>query len=343
MEYTLHTDLIAKYLSGNIEAKEREQLLAWVAAAVENRKFFDQMVELWGMSADYEENQFSTDTASAWSKLEAKLFGGAAETPIIEMQPKLSNKIVHLSIKRARWAAAAVILLAISVGIWIYSKPSDNQTIVYQTGANERQQYTLPDSSKIWLNENTRLSFDKNFEQRVVQLEGEAFFDVKHLENGTKFTIHSGDASTTVWGTTFNVRAYPAENQVEVTVKTGKVALSDVKDVKKTRFLVAGKAGVFDKKTAEVKLVANPLENVDAWKMQQLEFDDTPMSEVVQTLERYYNVTIKVENPTILSCPINIDKDSPNWQQMMRTIEFLLPVKIEKQDTVYIIRGNGCK
>lgn len=343
MEDTLHIDLIAKYLSGNIEAMEREQLWAWVEADVDNRKFFDQMVQLWAMSVDYEEAPFSTDTNAGWSKVESRLFDDAAEAPIIEIRPKPSSKIVPLSKKRGWWAAAAVILLAISVNIWIYTKPTDNQLVVYETGANERQQYTLPDSSKIWLNENTRLSFDKNFEPRVVQLEGEAFFEVEHLENELPFTIRSGEASTTVLGTTFNVRAYPAENQVEVTVKTGKVGLTDVKDVKKTKFLVAGKSGVFDKKTEEVKIVAVPLENADAWKTQQLEFDETPMSEVVQTLERYYNVKIKVENPAILSCPINIDKDSPNWQQMIGTIEFLLPVKIEKQDSVYVIRGNGCK
>lgn len=344
MENTLYTDLIAKYLSGNIEATEREALWAWVEADVGNQKFFDQMVELWGMSADYEEASFVTDTQLAWSKVESSLFRGATEAPIIEMQPKPSNKIVRLSIKSVQWAAAAVILLAISAVLRLYNQPNENQSIVYSTGANEHQQYALPDGSKIWLNENTRLSFNKNFEERIVQLEGEAFFEVKHLENGTPFTIRSGTASTTVLGTTFNVRAYPNEDQVEVTVKTGEVALSDAKNVAKKELLIAGKTGVYNKKTTEVVVVEKPLENVDAWKTKQLEFDQTPMSEVVETLERFYNVKIDVENPAILKCPVNMGKDSPSWSQIVKTLEFSMPVKVEKIDrNVYIIKGTGCK
>ncbi len=341
MEETLYTDLIASYLSGNIEAAEREQLWAWVEADAANRTFFDEMVQLWGMSADTKRENFATDTQVAWSKVESRLFGNAINTPIVTLQPQSSKKIVPLSIKRGWWAAAAVLLLAMAASIWMYVQPFENQTIVYETSENERRLYTLPDSSKIWLNENTRLSFDKNFEQRIVQLEGEAFFNVTDLD-GKQFMIRSGEATTTVWGTTFNVRAYPTEKNVEVTVETGEVALSKTKNANKTVLLKAGKSGVFDKKTEEVKLVEEEIENADAWKTQQLEFDETPMSEVVQTMERYYGVTIKVENPAILSCPLNLAKDSPNLQQMIKTIEFSLPVQIEKQDSIYIIRGKGC-
>ena len=52
MEETLYTDLIAKYLSGNIAAAERETLWAWVESDTQNQHFFDQMVQLWGMSSD---------------------------------------------------------------------------------------------------------------------------------------------------------------------------------------------------------------------------------------------------------------------------------------------------
>lgn len=346
MEDTLYTDLIAKYLSGNIEATEREILLAWVESDTDNRKFFDQMVEVWGISADFDENNFdAADTAVAWSKVEARLFGNSPEANILKMQPKPSIKIAYLSKKRVQWAAAAVTLLAISVVIWLYINPSENQSlVVYHNNTTKPQEYLFPDSSKVWLNVNTTVSFDKNFEERIVQLQGEAFFEVKHLVNGKRFMIHSGEAATTVLGTTFNVRAYPNEEKVVVTVKSGKVELSDVKKENQTKLLLAGKSGIFDKKRAIIEVVEAPRQNVDALKTQFLEFDRTPMSEVVPTLEQFYNIKIKVDDLAILDCPINMDRDTPSLSEIIKTIEFSIPVKFEKIDTnIYILKGAGCK
>ncbi|MFN7119536.1 MAG: FecR family protein [Saprospiraceae bacterium] len=344
MEETLYTDLIAKYLSGNMSATERESLWTWIEADTENRQFFDQMVQLWGMSGDYEEAAYPADTAQAWSKLEGRLFGGAVATATEVPQP--SNKIVRLSIKRAWMAAAAVILLTISVGIWLYQNPfsTGNQVIVYETKAQERRMIELPDHSKVWLNENTRLSFDTVFTERVVILEGEAFFDVEHLD-GKPFTIVSGEAETRVLGTTFNVRAYPSEAKVEVTVETGKVALQDKKNTQKKVLLEAGKSGFFDKQTQEVKEVEQAISNADAWKTQRLDFDDTPIEEVVQALERYFDIEMTIENEAIMNCRYSITQpyDTPSLPEVIDGLEFVLNLQIEKQDSVYIIRGEGCK
>ncbi len=343
MEETLYTDLIAKYLSGNITATERELLWAWVEAAAENRRFFDQMVQLWGISSDYAEAAYPVDTTQAWSKLEQRLFGGA---PIVALQnPSPSNKIVRLSIKRAWIAVAAVILLAISVSIWLYQSPvSTNAPIVYETKAQERRMIELPDHSKVWLNENTRLSFNSEFTQRVVILEGEAFFDVAHLDE-KPFTIISGEAETQVLGTTFNVRAYPKEEKVEVTVESGTVALQDKRNTEKKVLLEAGKSGFFNKKTEEVKVVEQPISNADAWKTQQLDFTDTPIQEVVQSLERYFGIEMVIANENILNCKFTITQpfDSPSLPEVISGLEFMFDLQIEERDSIYIIRGEGCK
>lgn len=343
MEETLYTDLIAKYLSGNIAEAEREMLWTWVEADAEHRHFFDQMVQLWGMSDDYEEASYPTDTGEAWSKLESRLFGGTAGFSVEPHQP--SNKIVRLSIKRAWMAAAAVILLAISVSIWLYTRsiPQDH-LVVYQTGAQERRMIELPDQSKVWLNENTRLSFHTDFTQRLVELEGEAFFDVEHLD-GKQFKILSDGAETTVWGTSFNVRAYPSETKIEVTVETGKVSLKDQHKTDQGVLLEKGETGVYIKQTQEVIETAQPISNADAWKTQQLNFDDANVEEVVQAVERYFNVQIELEIKNAESCTFTTTQplDSPNLDNIFEQMEFLWGVQIEKQDSTYIIRGEGCK
>lgn len=344
MEETLYTDLIAKYLSGNIAVAERETLYAWIESDAANRQFFDQMVQLWGMSSDSPAENYETDTQAAWSKLEGRLFEKAPEIPVVAFEP--SNKIRILSIKRGWIAAAAVILLLISVSIWLYQNPisAEQQQMVYQTGAQERRSIELPDGSTIWLNENTRLSFNEKFAPRVVELEGEAFFEVQH-QNGEPFTIQSGGAETQVLGTSFNVRAYPSEAKVEVTVETGKVALSDKDDATKKVLLVPGKSGVFDKQTQEVAEVAQAITNADAWKTQRLDFRNMNTKTIVTALERYFDVNIQVENEEIYNCDLSMTQplDAPKLEIIFEQMTFAWGVQIEKQDSTYIIKGQGCK
>ncbi len=344
MEETLYTDLIAKYLSGNIAIAERETLYEWIESDAANKQFFDQMVQLWGMSSDSPAENYETDTQAAWSKLEGRLFGEAKEIPVVPFKP--SSKIRTLSIKRGWIAAAAVILLLISVSIWLYQNPisAEQQQMVYQTGVQERRSIELPDGSTIWLNENTRLSFNKKFAPRVVELEGEAFFEVKH-QDGEPFTIQSGGAETQVLGTSFNVRAYPSEAKVEVTVETGKVALSVKADKARKIILIPGETGVFDKQTQEVAEVAQVITNADAWKTQRLDFRNMDTKNIIAAMERYFDVDIQVENEKIYDCDLSMTQplDAPKLENIFEQMKFAWSVQIEKQDSTYIIKGKGCK
>ncbi|HVV02934.1 MAG TPA: FecR family protein, partial [Puia sp.] len=91
----------------------------------------------------------------------------------------------------------------------------------------ERSEYKyllLPDSTQVWLNASSTLEFPEHFRtnKREVTLSGEAYFDVRHSEK-TPFIIHTGKVSTTVLGTSFNIKAYPDRQHIIVSVSTGKV------------------------------------------------------------------------------------------------------------------------
>lgn len=343
-----YMDLIAKYLSGNVSVAEKEELMAWVESAPANRAFFEEMIQLWSISGsgNYEE-QFATNTAQAWQALDQRLFSDNIATPADESasNKKSSAKIVRLSINKFILRAAAVILAAIAASIWWFGgfAGDQDQMVVVQTAAEERQKLELPDGSTIWLNENTRFSYDKTFTERIVNLEGEAFFDVAKMD-GKPFTIFSGGASTTVLGTSFNVRAYPDEARVEVTVETGKVALRKADNAAKEVLLEKGTSGVYDKEEEEAKIVETPISNADAWRSQRLNFQDTPMREVIPALERYFDITIDVENQGILNCPVTGEYDSPDLENIIGILEFAVSVQIVKQDsTQYLIQGTGCQ
>ena len=201
-----------------------------------------------------------------------------------------------------RIAAAAVILLGIA--FWQYPNFSDSEMINRQTIAQEKTTIDLPDGSKVWLNQNSSLQYEKSFDQRIVYLEGEAFFEVAK-KNGQSFEIFAGDSKTKVLGTSFNVRAYPNENKVEIAVETGKVNFSAENDAQENALLTKGEFATYTKSSQEVEKLTFTKLNAAAWKKGALQFDDSKLEEVIESLERYYDIEIKVNNNKIYNCTWN--------------------------------------
>ncbi|MBK8878171.1 MAG: FecR domain-containing protein [Haliscomenobacter sp.] len=278
---TLYLNLIAKYLSRNASTVEAQALMAWVEATPENRLIFDEMARVWELSGAVPDPVFPGNPARAWDKLDGLLERedrvykakpallapqqeeqGGAETPIIPIAgPKRLRP-------RRWWAAAASIAFLLLAAWWQISRQrtsmEEKDWIAIQTASGERQEVALPDGSTVWLNENTTLTYARNFlKRREVKLQGEAFFSVARLEK-LPFTIFSKNLETTVLGTTFNVRAYPGEQQVEVSVNTGKVKV-DLHTTRKTKSPVqqsvtidAGRSAVFLEEKGRIELIPVP-------------------------------------------------------------------------------------
>lgn len=335
MQEALYIDLIAKYLSGNIEMPERERLLAWVAQSPSNQAYFDEILQLWSASGEYE-NAFTPPNEakieSAWQAVEQKI-----------SRPAHTTNIRYLSFGKVLLRAAAVILLLISAAYWIWKPGSDADAFVaITTGAGEKREITLPDGSTVWMNELSRLEYPGDFQKREVILDGEAFFEVRKA-HGKTFTIRSGEALTTVLGTSFNVRAYPQEGGVEVTVKTGKVELKSAEASERRVLLSPGDAGVFEKSRKQVLKIEKSNNNSDAWKTHSLTFDDAPVGEVVQALERYFEVDIEVSNEALLKCQFKLNAlQNPELEDIFKLMGFTMDIKVTKQKDKYILNGNGC-
>ena len=203
----------------------------------------------------------------------------------------------------------------------------------------------LPDSSQVWLNENTTLTYRKPFWRRQVELDGEAFFEVTH-DGIRSFSIFSGEAKVTVLGTTFNVRAYPGENQVEVTVKTGKVRLEDRETRLEDIVLEAKETGVFEKETGRIQEKEEEMVNADAWRTKVIAFGGTPIRDVFATLERYYGIKITLESEALLNCsPMygTMSYSDPPLEELVEVLEKYFNADFEKVDEkAYRVSGEGC-
>lgn len=340
MEDAKYLDLIAKYLSGNLDGPDREVLFGWVAESDDNRKFFDEMIQLWSVSGAAEEKPYEADVAAAWEVVEKKL------SPVAGNAGSPSAKIVRLSNWGRMLRYAAVILLLLAAGYWWFGDKLNGNSGVVETGRGERTEVTLPDGSIIWLNENTRLVYDPAFEQREVRMEGEAFFDVERLED-RPFTILSGDTRTVVLGTSFNVRAYPGEDRVEVTVRTGQVRLEEQTAAAPDAILLeAGESGVYDRKNEKLEEVDRQISNADSWKTRTLDFNEQNMAQVIPALERYFGLEVEVENEDLYRCPFYGTYPDPDFDSLVvwineANLEGVL--RIEKvQDGLYRMQGRGC-
>lgn len=334
MKNTHKEKLIAAYLSGNTSASEEEELMSWVAESTDSQKFFDNAVELWDIADQGDYPDFSQNKSKAWDKLDTQLFSDDTNQSTAKVRPLLS-----VLFSRPMGIAASLALL-LTAGWWLMSAESFS----VQTFAAQQTMVELPDGTKVWMNEHSQLAYEDLGSERKLTFEGEAYFDVQ-TDSLKPFKIYSGRAVTTVLGTEFNLRAYPQESAVEVSVTEGKVALAQVdkKQIATQKIeLTPGQTGIFEKDAAAVKmLVAEPAQNKTAWKDKKLNFDNLKLAQVLPVIERYFGVKIILENQNLLNCTLNGDYDNPELEEMLNILSFPFEFETEiNENTIHLIGGS---
>ncbi len=325
--------LLGKILSKEASKEEQQQLKEWAAQADCNQQFVNETTRLWEASAAYD-SKVTSDKNAAWARLESRL---AASTP---------SKKVRL---KALWYTVAAAVLVVGIGLgWLYqqeqaSKAGEVQLVLASivTGEAEKRRIELPDGSTIWLNEHSKLQYERGFETRLVELEGEAFFEVAKRQ-GQPFEIRTSDTRTTVLGTSFNVRSYPNQ-ATEVAVLTGEVAFEALEVAKGARVLLAATdAAQYQKGKGITQTKAND-QNALAWKTERLTFDNQQLSTVLPILERYYGVEIE-GSEGLLKCHYTGNFSEAGLEEVLNTIAFTFPTEmtIEKTNDKYVLTGQGC-
>lgn len=151
-------------------------------------------------------------------------------------------------------------------------------------------QIILSDGTKVWLNAASTLKYPEQFNggQRLVELSGEAYFEVSH-EPTKPFLVKSGEQTIRVLGTQFNVNAYPEEATIKTTLLKGSVMVSENKTGNGKR-LVPGQQSILNKQSIQV--MNADVEEATAWKNGYFKFNDEPIESIMRKLSRWYNVEI---------------------------------------------------
>ncbi|EON76379.1 putative anti-sigma factor [Lunatimonas lonarensis] len=168
---------------------------------------------------------------------------------------------------------------------------AEPEIIVKYNPKGKRTKILLPDSSWVFLNADSYLSYERGFENgRVVRLVGEAFFEVAK-DSLRPFQVITGRLQTTALGTSFNVTAYADGQGMQVTLATGKVIVED-QVLNQDQILAPGEATKVGAALTNLQKIKTDPVVASSWKDGVLQFDRLPFSEMVLLLERWYGVQI---------------------------------------------------
>ncbi|MEZ5043036.1 MAG: DUF4974 domain-containing protein [Saprospiraceae bacterium] len=197
-----------------------------------------------------------------------------------------------------------------------------------------RTNFHLPDGSEGWLNGGSTLHFPAAFsgEYREVQLEGEAYFYVK--SNPRKpFVVTTGNIRIAALGTSFNVNAYEGDKTNSVTLETGVVELFEAKDQKLLETLGQLDTGfqfIYFKDLDSYRTQEVDVKKITAWKEGKLVFREDPMTEVVDRLNRWYNVDIVIEDKKLETYVFRATFQDETLDEVLKLLQFSSPIKIRE-------------
>lgn len=324
-------ELISRYLAGEITPEEEGDLNAWTEKSEDNRETLEQYQQLWEMT-ETPELPFQPNPERAWENILPQLDeeeSTGSGNPVIRRLPF--------------WSRAAAILLIVSLAYVLvqqWNGSDDTGWVVHATG-DQQLELLLPDQTQITLNANSHLRYLKDFDTRQVKLEGEAFFDVAHDEN-KPFTILTGETQTTVLGTAFNLRAYPGEQTVELTMERGKVEFTRIDQPEENVVLESEERAVFSKPQQEIRKLTTSTDNAFSWKEHALYFNDTPLAEIIIDLERYFYVDIELSSEELGNCVFTGDYQQPNLEHIIIGLEIALGLEVQREAELIVFSGDGC-
>jgi ferric-dicitrate binding protein FerR (iron transport regulator) len=281
MDYSI----INKYLAGEASEEEVKELFHWIDSSPENRNEFIQYKKIWVLTSRPETHQ-----ELSWS-------------------PELINSGKSGNVRRlvtyTKYAAAVVIVFGLGMILQYIAGQKTSPTYTYladtqiEVPKGQMSSVILPDGTKVQLNSNSKLVYASGFNsgERTVNLEGEAFFNVaKDKEHS--FTIKTKSLDFKVYGTSFNVQAYPEDSEINTTLVEGSLGVVAKTGSEMAR-LVPGENANFKEDNKELVVTNVDLELYTSWKDGMVTFRNEKLKDIARKIERWYNVQIVINNPKL--------------------------------------------
>lgn len=166
------------------------------------------------------------------------------------------------------------------------------------SGNDAVKMQVLPDGSVVWLNTNSSITYPDRFrgKKRNIKLEGTAYFEVAHNRE-KPFTVKSGTLDVQVLGTTFVVSDKDNVDNKSVTVLTGKVRVDAMQ--KQIAVLLPDQQVIYESKKKTSSQRNLEAEEAISFIQNNIDFRDTPLNQILQTLRARFGVQVKYEEEDI--------------------------------------------
>ena len=329
MDEQRFSDLLNKYLQGTCTAEEVRLL----------NRFYDS----------FQEEKSQTDEADAFDmwirgeKIRRDISYQISQKERAEYAAQQKKK----SRVRTAWKIAASVLLIVGIGwgsyyLYLDIPAPEVAWMERSTRKGQKATVSLTDGTIVYLNVNSKLSFPERFgpDNREVELEGEAFFKV--AKNAKRpFVIKSGGITTTVLGTSFNVKAFEGE-PLHVTVTSGKVKVNAVEPGggQNEVILLPNQQGYYDEFLLKKEV---NVQQFVAWRDKVLYFEEASLAEVATVLERWFDVSITIENEQLQGCTISGKYIDESLLNILESLEHILDIEYQVQgDRQVTISGQKC-
>lgn len=326
-------ELIGKYLAGEASVQEASQVEAWERISVTNKKYIDQLRFVFDKASAVKElPRFDED--AAWIKLKNRLHTTEAKTFRLDIPKEKDSKDFNFFLR-----IAAGVIIVLGIGYFFYQNTKSAPALEVVAESKSREDI-LPDGSNVFLNKKTKLvyAYDKRKKTHLVKLSGEAFFTIKH-NNKKDFIIETEGIFIRDIGTSFNVKAYPESDKIEVVVKEGAVEFFTEKD--SGVYLRAGGKGVYDKLTKKFS-VEEPESNELSYKTKFFSFNDQDLKSVTKDLNTVYDNRI-VLSERVKNCRLTVTFNDESIEEIATVIAETLNLTMKESDGKIVLEGSGCE
>ena len=316
--------LIIRHFDKEITPEEKAVLLSWIEASGEHLETYLKMKQLWAL---LKVNHFASD-------IELKLAREKVEEKI-QANRQARRRTVMRQI--GKYAAMIVFLLG---GYFLYriiNAEKPEQWLIIATTDNEavRTVY-LPDSTRVWLNKNTTLSYPETFAQRSVKIKGEAFFNVV-ADAERPFAVEANELLIRVTGTSFNVRNRLVDSLIQITLTEGKIELYDGYDTMLSP-LLPGQQAVFHRNGNQLKIREVKTDLYTSWRTGLVMFEKAYLTDILAGIEEAYDVRIIYNSNRPLLNQYNfVFRNSQPIETVLEMLKFVVPITYKKNNNdIYI-------
>lgn len=325
-ETEIMQELAFAYFAGKISKVDEKKLFEFIQKEEQNYQQFKDWERAWMLS-----EKEDLRTAREWESLQCRIRTHEAVNPMIS---KPGSDLW-------RWAVAiAAMFVLIAGGTWVVLNTTTfmnkAQYIVFEAPYGEKSKMTFPDGTVVWLNAGSSLKYSNkyNTDDRVVELEGEGYFEVAKKKK-IPFVVHTRGYDVVVKGTKFNVTAYPEDSNITTTLMEGAVELL------KEKQHIAMKPG--ESVTLNVMSGKFTLTKVNpgvskAWSENRIEYDNISLRELAAKLSRQYDVKIHLLTEEVGDKRFSISlRNQETIGEVMSALKEIIPIQVERKNMdIYI-------